>query len=71
MTRFEMGQVMAYLVKNRRLDSTATKRKSRVDERALALTLRDAGQDERSELDGLLRGFGDQTRRARQSSGVA
>lgn len=58
MTRFEMGQIMAYLLKTRRLDSAVGKRKIGVDERALAITLRDAGLEERAELEGLLRGFG-------------
>lgn len=58
MTRSEMGQITAYLLKYRRLDSTASRRKSRSDERALAIILRDAGLDERAELEALLRGFG-------------
>jgi hypothetical protein len=58
MTRFEMGQVMAFLLKHRRLDSTASKRRGRVDERALAAVLRDASHDEVAELEGMLKGFG-------------
>lgn len=58
MTRFEMGQAFAYLLKCRRLDSTAPRRKGRVDERALAISLRDASLDERAELEEMLRGAG-------------
>lgn len=58
MTPFLMGQIMAHMLKTRKLDSTASKRKSRVDEHTLALALRDASLDERAELEGLFRGFG-------------
>ena len=58
MTNFEMGQIMAYLMKHRRIETTGHKRKSRVDGRVLAATLRDASQDERMELEALLRGMG-------------
>lgn len=58
MTPFEMGQITAHLLKHRRLDTAAPKRKGRLDERVLAVALRDAGLDERAALEGLLRGAG-------------
>lgn len=58
MTNFEMGQIMAYLMKHRRIETTGHKRKSRVDGRVLAAALRDASLDERTELEALLRGMG-------------
>lgn len=58
MTRFEMGQLLAYLLKHRRLDSTGSKRKMGGDERTLAHLLCNAGLDERAELEGILRGAG-------------
>ncbi|QGX40167.1 hypothetical protein [Permianibacter aggregans] len=58
MTPIFMGQVMAHMLKTRKLDSTASKRKSRVDEHSFALALRDASLDERAELEALFRGFG-------------
>ena len=58
MTPSEHGQVMAFLLKHRRLETFSTRKKSKVDERALGLLLRDSAPEDRAELAGVLRGMG-------------
>lgn len=58
MTPYEHGQVMAFLLKYRRLETFSTRKKSKADERALALLLRDSAPEDRAELAGALRGMG-------------
>lgn len=57
MNRVEMGRVVAFLLRHRRME-TIPRGKGRLDERELARLLNDAGLDSRTELDGLLQGFG-------------
>lgn len=57
MNRLETGRVMGHLLRHRRLDTTS-KRKTRGDERELALVLAHAGIDERADLEGVLQGMG-------------
>lgn len=53
-----MGQILAQILRTRKLDTFSARRKGKGDDRALAVALRDASLDERSELEALLRGFG-------------
>lgn len=57
MNRLEMGRVMAFLLRHRRLE-TLPKGKGGADERELARLLGDADADARAELEGLLQGVG-------------
>ncbi|QZA77478.1 hypothetical protein K4H28_14520 [Deefgea tanakiae] len=57
MNRFEMGRVLAFLLQYRRME-TIPRGKGLRDERELARTLDEADIETRTELDGLLLGFG-------------
>ena len=57
MNRIEMGRVQAFLLQHRRME-TIPRGKGRVDERELARLLNDADLEARTELEGLLQGFG-------------
>lgn len=57
MNRIEMGRVLAFLLQHRRME-TIPRGKGRADERELARLLNDADLQARTELDGLLQGFG-------------
>jgi hypothetical protein len=57
MNRIEMGRVLAFLLQHRRME-TIPRGKGRQDERDLARLLNDADLEARTELEGLLQGFG-------------
>ena len=57
MNRVELGRVLAFLLRHRRLE-TIPKGRQRPDERELARVLKDAGTDSRNDLEGVLRGIG-------------
>lgn len=58
MTQSEMGQIMAFLLKYRRLETIPTKRRKDIDEKALATKLRNASSDDRAAVEQMLHGFG-------------
>jgi len=57
MNRLEMGRVMAFLLRHRRLE-TIPRGRGRSDERELARLLNEADTVARAELEGLMQGFG-------------
>ncbi|WP_426683522.1 hypothetical protein ABFU84_02155 [Xanthomonas translucens pv. undulosa] len=57
MNRLEMGQIMAFLLRHRRME-TLPRGKGRNEERELARLLSEADAIARAELEGLLQGFG-------------
>jgi hypothetical protein len=57
MNRIDMGRVLAFLLQHRRME-TQPRGKGRQDERELARLLDEADLEARTELEGLLQGFG-------------
>lgn len=57
MNRVELGRVLAFLLRYRRLE-TLPKGRPRQDERELARMLKDASTDSRNDLEGVLKGVG-------------
>jgi hypothetical protein len=54
----DTGHIFKYLLDHRRLETFSARRRGPVDEKSMALTLRDAAPDERSQLEAMLVGAG-------------
>jgi len=54
----ETGRIFKYLLDHRRLETFSARRRGQLDEKSMALTLRDAAPDQRSQLEAMLTGAG-------------